>query len=64
MAAAGEQSLLHSHDDIRRIDFALKRIMDGQFGICPNCGSLIEEERLEIIPETPFCSSCAHEVHN
>ncbi len=55
----GEQALSHSHHDVTRIDFALRRIKDGQYGLCTNCGMPIHEERLQIIPETPFCGNCA-----
>ena len=56
----GQQSLSHSQKDLVRIDFALKRVEDGQYGICTNCGSLIGGKRLKAIPETPFCLECAH----
>lgn len=55
----GEQALSHSPKDITRIDFALRRIEDGQYGICTQCGFLIEQQRLKIVPETPFCAECA-----
>ena len=32
------------------IDAALKRIEDGTYGICTNCGKPIPEERLEAVP--------------
>ncbi len=58
----GEQALSHSYDDIKRIDFAVRRLADGQYGLCTNCGTPIEEKRLELIPETPFCSKCAKSI--
>lgn len=58
----GQQALSHSRKDIVRIDFALKRIQEQQYGICVNCGTLIEEDRLILIPETPFCASCARSI--
>lgn len=49
----------HSQSDIVRIDFALKRIESGQYGLCAECGSPIEMERLtSFMPETPFCADC------
>lgn len=59
----GQQALSHSWNDIKRIDFALKRIEDGQYGLCCNCGCGIEEARLDSIPETPFCTDCAEEMN-
>lgn len=58
----GEQALSHSQNDITRIDFALKRIADDQYGICTNCGCMIAPNRLKVIPETPFCTPCAKET--
>jgi len=58
----GDQALSHSYQDIRRIDFALMRMKQKQYGLCTNCGCIIEEARLEIIPETPFCSDCAKAI--
>lgn len=55
----GQQSLSHSPRDITRIDFALKRIDEGQYGLCCNCGCEIDAERLKAIPEAPFCALCA-----
>ncbi len=60
----GQQSLSHSYKDLQRIDFALRRMEQGQYGLCTNCGCNIEIERLEIIPETPFCSRCAEEIES
>lgn len=58
--AGGQQALLHSLKDVERIIFALRRLEDGQYGICAQCGTLIEPGRLEFMPETPLCSSCAN----
>ncbi len=58
LAAGGELASLHSFNDIVRIDFALKRIDEGQYGLCTSCGSPIEEPHLHFMPETPFCSEC------
>jgi RNA polymerase-binding protein DksA len=41
------------------IDAALKRIEDGTYGICVNCGRPISEERLEALPWAEFCIDCA-----
>ena len=40
------------------IDGALKRIDDGTYGICTNCGQPIGEERLEALPWTTQCIDC------
>ena len=45
--------------EIKRIDAALKRIKDGEFGFCNNCGENIPLKRLEVSPSTPLCVDCA-----
>jgi DnaK suppressor protein len=41
------------------IDAALRRIDDGTYGICTNCGKPIAEERLEARPWASLCIDCA-----
>lgn len=48
--------------DIALINFALRRIRDHQYGLCVNCGILIEKALLESFPETPFCAWCIAEI--
>ncbi len=43
---------------LRKIDLALERMEEGKFGICENCGSKIETERLEARPVTTMCIDC------
>ncbi len=50
-------------DEIKAIDAALQRIEDGTFGVCVKCGGDIAEERLEAVPYTPFCKTCAADLH-
>lgn len=45
--------------EIARIDAALKRVEEGEYGYCVKCGAEIEAGRLAALPETPFCKSCA-----
>jgi len=40
-------------------DAALRRIEDGTYGICTNCGKPIGEERLQALPWTNLCIDCA-----
>lgn len=47
---------LHS---IEQIKAALKRIEEGEYGVCESCGERIATERLLILPETTFCVKCA-----
>ncbi|AZL57467.1 TraR/DksA family transcriptional regulator [Tabrizicola piscis] len=45
--------------EIPQIRAALRRIADGSYGTCARCGDQIEEGRLDALPWTPFCRSCA-----
>ncbi|QGX97736.1 TraR/DksA family transcriptional regulator [Roseovarius faecimaris] len=45
--------------ELRRIDAALERIEAGTYGECQKCGEDISEERLDLLPDTPFCKNCA-----
>jgi RNA polymerase-binding transcription factor DksA len=40
---------------LKQIDDALERLKQGGYGICEVCGQPIPDERLEAIPDTPFC---------
>ena len=37
------------------IDEALRRLERGEYGRCVICGKEIPQERLELVPETPYC---------
>jgi RNA polymerase-binding transcription factor len=43
------------------IDAALKRIDDGTYGLCADCGHQIAEERLEARPWATLCIGCQRE---
>ncbi|MFP4328132.1 MAG: TraR/DksA family transcriptional regulator [Paracoccaceae bacterium] len=45
--------------EIERIQAALQRIRDGEYGYCVKCGNEIRPERLDVLPDTPFCAECA-----
>lgn len=44
-----------------RLEAALARLDDGEFGYCQECGDIIAERRLEIDPTTLFCTRCQSE---
>ncbi|KMT21437.1 TraR/DksA family transcriptional regulator [Clostridium cylindrosporum] len=44
-----------------KIEDALDRINEGNYGTCEMCGKGIEPERLEILPYTTSCADCAIE---
>ena len=45
--------------EVRRIDAALTRLDDGEYGFCASCGEAIALKRLEFDPTTPVCIDCA-----
>ncbi len=45
--------------EVRRIDAALTRLDDGEYGFCAGCGAAIALKRLEFDPTTPVCIDCA-----
>jgi len=46
-------------DQLAAVQEALDRIDDGTYGLCQSCGQPIGEARLEAMPETRWCISCA-----
>lgn len=47
---------------VHLIDAALARIEAGVYGICAECGEPIPEERLNAIPYTTTCVTCAEKL--
>ena len=43
---------------LEKLDEALERIKDGTYGICQECESKIDKERLEAVPVTKLCYDC------
>lgn len=50
---------LSGQAEIRMIQAAIRRMDDGTYGICVSCGDAISEARLDVVPFTPFCKTCA-----
>lgn len=46
-------------NEVIRIDAALERIENGEYGACAKCGNDIADARLELLPDTPLCVACA-----
>jgi RNA polymerase-binding transcription factor DksA len=45
--------------EIRQIRDALNRIAEGSYGVCAQCGELIDPKRLKALPTATKCISCA-----
>jgi DnaK suppressor protein len=50
--ASDEQNILYT------IDEALKRVKDGSYGSCTQCGKQIPKKRLNALPHTELCIAC------
>ncbi|WP_243457239.1 TraR/DksA family transcriptional regulator [Parasphingorhabdus cellanae] len=46
-------------NDLARIDIALKRMDEDEYGWCAECGEPIAYKRLEIDPAAALCVACA-----
>ncbi len=68
MALRDQERTLHAaHTErlmtqIQEIEEALRRIAQGTYGICEQCGNPIEEERLDLLPATRLCARCAQDL--
>jgi DnaK suppressor protein len=56
MAAAQE---MRRHGRIRALEAAIRRLDDGEFGWCEDCGEFIGERRLDLDPTLVRCRDCA-----
>lgn len=56
MAAAQERARKR---DLVRIEMAERRLADGEYGWCADCGEAIADRRLEIDPMAEKCIRCA-----
>ena len=63
---AGEQELAslqeiqaeHAAQELPLALAALRRLAEGSYGECLDCGVPIDLQRLEALPATPYCTSC------
>ncbi len=45
--------------ELQKIEAALIRIEEGEYGYCTRCGEVIWPKRLNFDPATPLCVDCA-----
>jgi len=43
---------------LKKIDKALKKLENGEFGVCESCEEMISNKRLKARPETTLCINC------
>jgi DnaK suppressor protein len=51
-------SLSHESAIVRGVAMGLRRIEQGTFGVCTNCGGDISHRRLDAVPWAPLCIEC------
>ena len=47
---------------LKRVDVAIEKISEGDYGVCTQCEDSIPEARLEVVPFTKFCTQCLSEM--
>ena len=52
----------HEWVKLKQVEAALKKVVDGEYGICEQCEQEILETRLKIMPYTEFCIQCLSEI--
>jgi DnaK suppressor protein len=57
-AVVDEAAYAHAADELAQVVVALRRVEDGTYGLCEDCGEPIDERRLRALPATPFCTAC------
>lgn len=48
-----------THLELQQVRAALKRIENGEYGVCASCGEDISPARLEALPYATLCIRCA-----
>jgi DnaK suppressor protein len=57
---AGQLAQLEARE-LAQIELALRRIKQGQYGVCDGCGCKIPVARLNALPYSTFCVKCQQE---
>lgn len=52
----------HNRTQLRKVEAALERIADGDFGICAVCGGAIGLKRLQALPCANNCIDCQEQL--
>jgi RNA polymerase-binding transcription factor len=47
-----------SRRHLKRVEAALRRLDEGTYGRCTNCGASVAPSRLQLLPAAPLCLKC------
>lgn len=56
------QKLSSHRETLLKIDEALRKLDEGTYGRCEECGEEISEERLKILPFAIYCRDCQEKI--
>ena len=51
-----------AHYRLPQLERAIARVHSGRYGVCEECGSPIDRERLKSHPETAVCVACVNRL--
>ena len=57
-AAVDEAKAGHAALELGQVLAARRRLLDGSYGECIDCGEDIDPRRLAALPATPYCMAC------
>ena len=57
-AAIDDVALSHAATELAQVSSALRRLDEGGYGLCLECGEPIDGRRLLALPATTYCTAC------
>jgi DnaK suppressor protein len=57
-AAVEDNQAAHAAAELSHVIAAQRRLEDGTYGVCADCGDPIAEQRLLAMPQAPYCTAC------
>lgn len=57
-ALLDEAAYAHAAEELSQVLAAQRRVDDGTYGLCEDCGEAIDQRRLLVLPATRYCTAC------